>query len=339
MKKWTVMVIPQGRGSTRTLTIRSSYVWLLVGLFTLLAFSSTFLFQRFRLARNEAEDLRKAKRRLEFATGVPQKEVGLADEERRELEQRLRQEYQARQKIVSELSALYDLDKEIRQMHQIPSGKGAASGRSSSEPRASRAVGGKGGPPGRALSGETIAETSERFRPPHVIYGLSQPSADLIIQEIRTRLESFRELLVAMRARRDNIEHRPTVTPCLHPAARITSGFGWRRDPFSPYALRHHDGVDISAPPGSDVAATAKGVVLSAEWEAYLGNTVRIDHGGGVVTVYAHLQRCTVRPGQEVARGSRIGTVGSTGRTTGPHLHYELHVNGKPVNPRRYLGN
>ena len=98
-----------------------------------------------------------------------------------------------------------------------------------------------------------------------------------------------------------------------------------------------HAGVDLAAPRGTPIYATADGVVTAAERESGYGNVVRIRHEFGFETVYAHQNKIRVRPGQTVSRGVQIGDMGSTGRSTGSHLHYEVRVNGQPVNPMTYL--
>jgi murein DD-endopeptidase MepM/ murein hydrolase activator NlpD len=116
----------------------------------------------------------------------------------------------------------------------------------------------------------------------------------------------------------------------LQSSFRFTSGYG-------PRGRRMHRGIDLAAPRGTAIYATADGVVTSAEYESGYGNVVRVQHEFGFETVYAHQSRMRVRPGQLVSRGVQIGDMGSTGRSTGSHLHYEVHVNGKPVNPMTYL--
>ena len=98
-----------------------------------------------------------------------------------------------------------------------------------------------------------------------------------------------------------------------------------------------HAGVDISAPSGTEVESPADGIVVLAERESGYGNEIRVDHGAGITTRYGHLSKIYVVLGQQVERGQIIGTVGATGRTTGPHLHYEVRVRQTPVNPLKYL--
>jgi len=111
---------------------------------------------------------------------------------------------------------------------------------------------------------------------------------------------------------------------------RLTSRFGWRR-------WRHHDGIDIAAPYGSPVTAARDGVIVYSGWYHAYGKAVIIDHGSGLQTLYGHNSKNLVRAGQRVTKGQLIAHVGSTGRSTGPHLHFEVRINGRPVNPIKYL--
>lgn len=128
------------------------------------------------------------------------------------------------------------------------------------------------------------------------------------------------------------------TTPSIWPVkGHITSSYGTREDPFNGKGS-FHPGIDISAPYGAPVVASADGHVVSAEWEGALGHCVQVQHGrSGFSTVYGHLKEYFVTPGQSVRRGEVIGFVGRSGRTTGKHLHYEVHLNRMNVNPYRYL--
>jgi murein DD-endopeptidase MepM/ murein hydrolase activator NlpD len=112
----------------------------------------------------------------------------------------------------------------------------------------------------------------------------------------------------------------------------ITSPFGWRSNPFGG-SPEFHQGLDIAAPTGTTVTAAAGGTVIMAQWYGGYGNYILIDHGGGYSTGYGHLSAIYVAQGQSVTRGQAIGAVGSTGQSTGPHLHFEVRINGKPVDP------
>lgn len=117
----------------------------------------------------------------------------------------------------------------------------------------------------------------------------------------------------------------------------LRSSFGGRSDPLSGEGA-FHTGIDISAPIGTPVHVTADGVVVSAGWAGGYGKLVVVDHGNGFQTYYAHLSQLFAVPGEEVSRGQVIAYSGSTGKSTGPHMHYEVRLAGTPVNPYRYLG-
>jgi murein DD-endopeptidase MepM/ murein hydrolase activator NlpD len=119
---------------------------------------------------------------------------------------------------------------------------------------------------------------------------------------------------------------------------RLTSPLGWRTDPFRPAVRQHHWGIDIAAAPGTPVVASAAGTVQYSGAYAGYGSSIYIYHGHGWSTVYAHLSSIYVDRGARVRQGARIGAVGSEGRSTGPHLHFEIRYMNHPVDPLRYLG-
>lgn len=124
-----------------------------------------------------------------------------------------------------------------------------------------------------------------------------------------------------------------TVQPvALSETTRATSGFGWRDDPIR-HRRKFHRGADIRAKPGTPVVAAGDGVVVFAGRQGGYGNIIHVDHGGGVITRYAHLRRIEVKRDATITAGQRIGQVGSTGRATGPHLHFEVRLDGRAVDP------
>ncbi len=125
----------------------------------------------------------------------------------------------------------------------------------------------------------------------------------------------------------------PTIAPVV---GLITDGFGRRKDPFTG-RLAHHKGLDVSARRGTPIRAPADGIVVFSGRNGGLGRCVRISHDFGFTTVYGHLDKITVEAGAEVHRGQEIGLLGNSGRSTGPHLHYEVHVNGVAKNPLYYI--
>jgi murein DD-endopeptidase MepM/ murein hydrolase activator NlpD len=118
---------------------------------------------------------------------------------------------------------------------------------------------------------------------------------------------------------------------------KINNEFGYRRNPFGGSGYEFHAGMDIDGERGDAVIAAANGIIVKAEWQGGYGNMIEIDHGNGLTTRYGHLAKIETQAGDMVQRGQLIGFVGSTGRSTGPHLHYELRLNDKSINPRRFL--
>ncbi|MGP1282891.1 MAG: M23 family metallopeptidase [Parasphingopyxis sp.] len=126
--------------------------------------------------------------------------------------------------------------------------------------------------------------------------------------------------------------------PSLRPVEgyRLTSSFGTRDDPFR-RGRRMHNGLDMAGPIGTPIYATADGIVGRAQWLGGYGKYVEINHGGEIQTRYGHMSQILVEPGARVTRGQLIGRMGSTGRSTGSHLHYEVRIAGRPVNPMPFL--
>jgi murein DD-endopeptidase MepM/ murein hydrolase activator NlpD len=157
------------------------------------------------------------------------------------------------------------------------------------------------------------------------------------LPEIESRTGQIADTLDAVEVRLNERVQWISSTPAISPVKGIfTSGFGFRSDPLT-HGRGAHQGVDIAAAPGQPVRASADGVVVRAGAIGGLGQAVYIAHGFGVTTRYGHMSRIEVRPGQRVQRGDVLGRVGNTGRSTGYHLHYEVRVDGDPVNPLAYI--
>jgi murein DD-endopeptidase MepM/ murein hydrolase activator NlpD len=118
---------------------------------------------------------------------------------------------------------------------------------------------------------------------------------------------------------------------------KINNEFGFRRNPFGGRTYEFHPGMDIDGERGDIVVAPANGTILKAGWTGGYGNLVEVDHGNGLISRYGHLSKVEVVVGDAIQRGQLLGFIGSTGRSTGPHLHYEIRLNDKPINPRRFL--
>lgn len=164
---------------------------------------------------------------------------------------------------------------------------------------------------------------------------------DILTKQIVVQSKSLDEIAVLAKAKEELLAAIPAIQPVKNEdLKRIASGYGWRSDPFTK-VKKFHYGMDFSAPRGTPVYATGDGVVLRADNRSTgYGNHIRIDHGYGYVTLYGHLYKYNVRVGQKVNRGDLIGFVGSTGRSEGPHLHYEIFKDEERINPINfYYGN
>jgi murein DD-endopeptidase MepM/ murein hydrolase activator NlpD len=163
-----------------------------------------------------------------------------------------------------------------------------------------------------------------------VQHELEQLQTETVFQE-----RTLEELTMAANARRMRWASTPSVWPVR---GWVTSHFGPRISPFTGEESLH-DGIDIGAAPNTPVQAPAAGTVAAVGFDAKMGNIINIDHGYGIQTQYGHLAKVLVKKGQNVKRGEVIGLVGSTGFSTGPHLHYLVKVNQRAVNPQSYILN
>ncbi len=159
---------------------------------------------------------------------------------------------------------------------------------------------------------------------------------DLLVKQVYVQSKSFDEVVEMCKNHDEMLKCIPAIQPVSNKNLKQTaSGFGVRIDPIY-QTPKFHGGMDFSANTGTPVYVTGDGTVISADWETGYGNTIEVDHGYGYHTRYAHLSEIDVRRGQRVQRGEVIGKVGSTGKSTGPHLHYEVVVKGQKVNPVNY---
>jgi len=217
-----------------------------------------------------------------------------------------------------QLSRLKDFDKRIRIIANLEKGQETTSSM------------GMGGPSPSDVREKLRAEKDEK--------GLVQQmrtDIDRLKSEATSQEESLSELEKLLQTKREVLVH----TPSLWPAMRwVTSGFGFRTNPFTGLN-QMHEGVDISNRVGTPVIASADGIVSDTGNDWAHGKIVVISHGFGLTSRYSHLSKISVGVGQKVKRGDKIAEVGMTGKTTGPHLHYEVRLNGIPVNPMRYILN
>jgi murein DD-endopeptidase MepM/ murein hydrolase activator NlpD len=220
--------------------------------------------------------------------------------------------------LEKQLSKLKDFDKRIRIIANLEKGQETTS------------FMGMGGPSPSDVRERLKAEKDEK--------GLAQQlrtDIERLESEATSQEESLSELEKLLQSKKEMLTHTPSIWP-VH--GWLTSGFGFRTNPFTGLT-QMHEGLDISNRIGTLVIATADGIVSDTGKDYSHGNVVVISHGFGMTSRYSHLNKIFVRAGQKVKRGDKIAEVGTTGRSTGPHLHYEVRVNGIPVNPARYILN
>ena len=188
---------------------------------------------------------------------------------------------------------------------------------------------GLGGPYGLTTSSFTTVMEKEAIS----MVDRMNNELDQLDRQAKVQTISFQELDEFFKDQKSLLSSTPSVWPTR---GWVTSSFGFRKSPFT--GLREkHDGWDIGARLGSNVRATADGIVVVAGREHGYGKLVEINHGYGIVTRYGHNSKNVVKVGDKVHRGQKIALVGNTGRSTGPHLHYEVRLNGVPVNPKNYI--
>lgn len=190
------------------------------------------------------------------------------------------------------------------------------------------------------LSADSTAPHGDSTGPTLTIGGVremavsSSTDIDGMIKRANSLAASFAEVSGTLAHNSEKMARIPSIMPT---AGWLSSAFSLSRfHPILHYA-RPHEGIDVSAPMGAPIVAPAGGVVQRVTWETGYGNVLEIDHGDGIITKYAHCSKIVVRPGQKVKRGQIIANVGSTGLSTGPHVHYEIHVNGKVVDPLTFV--
>lgn len=296
-RRWTIVVVPQGSSASKIIEV-SHTALKLVGSLAVAASLIALL--------------------LGYAT--VRRSINLARADRLEVENaHLANDLNALHGRVSALSdtvaALEDRDTQIRLLANLDP----------IDPQVHAA--GIGGPRPPEPAGPATSELVGRA---------GQVRVDLagLIRRASLLANSFREAADSLALHSERLAATPSIMPT---AGWLSSAFSRMRSHPILHVARAHEGLDVTAPMGSAIEAPANGTVVQAGWEAGYGNTVTVDHGFGIVTKFAHASRILVRVGDRVERGDRIALVGNTGLSTGPHLHYEVHVNGRPVDPRRYI--
>jgi murein DD-endopeptidase MepM/ murein hydrolase activator NlpD len=256
--------------------------------------------------------------------------------------------------VEAQLAALREFERRVRVIANLP---GAAAGPSGEEAALALGVGGGaddpahatppiGAPTGANAGGAEPQEVGPAQAPPAAAAPVSstEPLAPAQWARIQARpvqlarqalrqQDSLRSLIELIRGKAERLASTPSIWPAK---GWLTSRFGYRISPFT--GLRDfHAGIDIAAEPGTEVVASARGRVVFAGPKGSLGKVAILEHGFGIRTTYGHAQEVLVRPGQAVERGQVIASVGSSGRSTGPHLHYAVERDGRTANPIDYI--
>jgi septal ring factor EnvC (AmiA/AmiB activator) len=286
------------------------------GIFAVVLFGLSIDYVRLRIDNHELASLRKETSERRAQVAAFEKKMGAVD---------------------GQLAKLSELERKVRIIANLP-GSAASGGEEVTPVEPDVEPGGQGGfeEPSPAVSPvhrhSRLPVIPADAGVPERVSRLDQ-SADYLGSIAQTQGESLEELLRGLEGKRERLESSPSIWPSK---GWLTSTFGYRVSPFT-NQKQFHAGIDIAGTPGTDVVAPARGRVVFTGPDGALGNAVVIDHGYGVRTRYGHNQGIYVKPGQQVERGQRIAALGNSGRSTGPHLHYTVEVNGKTRNPLDYI--
>ena len=297
---FNILIFGQKTSKTRHLRIHQKTFKIVFYLLTFAFLSTTFFFCDYIQLKKKAFEL--ARLRQETETQKSQIQFFSARIEGME----------------KQLSKLKDFDKRIRIIANLEKGQETTS------------LMGVGGP-----SPSDIREKLKSERDEKGLVQQMRTDVERLQSEAISREESLSELEKLLHTKKEMLTHTPSIWPAM---GWVTSGFGFRTNPFTGLT-QMHEGLDISNRMGTPVVATAEGIISDTGNDLVHGKLLVISHGFGMTTRYSHLSKVVVRVGQKVKRGDKVAEVGMTGRTTGPHLHYEVKLNGIPVNPMRYVLN
>jgi murein DD-endopeptidase MepM/ murein hydrolase activator NlpD len=295
-----ILIFGQKTSKTRHLRIQKKTFKILFYLFAFVLLSSIFFFCDYIQLRKKAFELT----RLRQETDVQKSQIQFFSTRIEDLEKRL--------------SQLKDFDKKIRIIANLEKREETPS------------MVGIGGPSPSDIRDKLSSGSDEKGL-------MHQMRSDIerLRSEAISREESLSELEKLLQGKKEMLTHTPSIWPTM---GWVTSGFGFRTNPFTGLT-QMHEGIDISNRVGTPIVASADGIVSDVGNDWVQGRILVISHGFGMMTSYCHLNKVTVRVGEKVKRGQKVAEIGMTGRTTGPHLHYEVKLNGIPVNPMRHILN
>jgi len=299
-RRWTVMLVPHGSGASRAVEVSQTVVKALVGLGSVVALTVLVLGVA---AISRGVNITRS-RALENENRL------LADEVRR-MRERLAG-------LTDTLNRFSEREQELRLL----------AGLTPTDAGVQRA--GIGGPAGTWSERDSLAALGPKGQQALA----ARTDVDALSRRANILVRSLNEAYGSLSKQRERLAATPSIMPTK---GWITSAFARERIHPILHLARPHEGIDVTAPMGAEIEAPASGVVTEVRWEEGYGNMITLDHGNGLVTRYAHCSKILAARGQRVKRGQKIALVGSTGIATGPHLHYEVWVNGHPVNPTKYV--
>ncbi|MBP7139579.1 MAG: M23 family metallopeptidase [Caldisericia bacterium] len=301
-KEISIIIVPNARGKVKILKIKNSYVYFLISILVVSLISLSYFFVDYSNLKNSLNIL--SSKNLYTLSEVKDKQIEALDKKVTEQSAKI-------DAYIDYISYLSSLEVDIRKMAMIP---------------------------GVPVNINDLIEEKRKD------YSYTIESLAAKVQENETKFKALdsqaknveTNLIVLREATKEYnniIEHTPNIWPVVGP---IMSDYGWRNHPIY-RNLEFHKGIDIDAVEGTPIRVTASGVVTKVGWNGGYGLMVEVFHREGVSTVYAHLSKILVSVGQEVKKGEIIGNVGMTGVATDPHVHYEVRINGSPVDPSTYL--
>lgn len=325
LKRFTFVIIPDANGSVKRVTIPAAIVILVPVLIVLLALSVVGLFL---LYQGNAGSISSLQHKLADSSSRYERLLAAKESSIDSLQTQVVDLSTQAQSIQQKISEVNKLETQVKSMVGLQSGD-AKNKKDASVPADATIE--DGDPSDGGMGGEDLPVTDAEI--------------DALLDQTRTgfaaldpELEKLRESLEQTKTDVAKAQAALRKTPTIWPTdnRRITSLFGVRKDPFTGRA-RFHAGVDIAGSTGDPIYATADGVVVHSERDSAEGNNITIDHGNGIRTRYMHMSKLIAEVGDKVSKGDVIGELGSTGRSTGPHIHYEVLVAGDQSDPIPYL--
>lgn len=295
---YTLLLIPEKQSSIRKIKLSGMYLKILAGLLTIGFIAFFYCSYDYLRVKGNAQELAE----LKHVTTIQKEQIDLLAAKIDDFKKKM--------------TDIREFDKKIRVMTNIDSG------------RTNGQFLGMGGPaPTENMVESKIAETEK------ALINQIHKNMDQLLEEANYQEDSFKELLEFLKQQKSVLASTPSIWPVI---GWVTSEFGYRISPFTG-KREFHRGIDIATKMGEEILAPATGYVSKISYQPDMGNMLLIDHGNGIVTCYGHLAKISAKRGSTIKRGDVVGVVGSSGRSTGPHLHYGIRVNGVYVNPKKYL--